>query len=165
MYIKFPQIPRTVVSVLVVTLDRSCPCFCLSEYQMYYWYNCTPKTSRAVHYTNRPPASVSTGKAGPTQSGASLSLSSPFPNPRTQGSSFHRQVKLRLRWLKGVRSRERPRAQLGAGALCGPGPLPLPLTERSTAAAAGQFRGRRPSLCMSSGNECLQSPSNTEVCP
>lgn len=43
-----------------------CPIFCLSKYQMYYWYNCIPKISQTVLYTNWIPAYVSKGKMEPT---------------------------------------------------------------------------------------------------
>lgn len=86
----FPALPPSELSDTLVQLRP----LHLSHYEMYYWYNCTPKISQTVHYTNWIPAFMEAKERH-------VSRLCPVCTPSDPGFKFLVSSKLCLRLTKG----------------------------------------------------------------
>lgn len=87
----FPALPPSELSDTLIQLRP----LRLSHYEMHYWYNCTPKISQTVHYTNWIPAFMEAKERH-------VSRLCPVCTPSDPGFKFLVSSKLRLRLTKAA---------------------------------------------------------------
>lgn len=129
---------------------------------MYYWYNCIPKISQTVHYTDWTLLAWAEERRGPR------SREPPFPSVQAVPKSRDPQFRLlkasatlpRAHSRRLAHRNERPWAMLRTPLSTAPGSHTSPNDRKAQCSnVTVQKKEGQYSLCMLYDNECLQSPS------